>query len=97
MQIVPIEKTVPDSRQHACKSDFLWRDCAETVLKNVVRFDPSIDASRIDLSKTYTSEFVERAMKKYGSGQFSDDHHGFRISRLFPEGRCRHGLQCPDI
>jgi hypothetical protein len=49
----------------------------------VVRFDPSIDASRIDLSKTYTNEFVERAMKKYGSGQFSDDHHGFRISRLF--------------
>ena len=68
MQIVPIEMTVLDSRQHACKSDFLWRGCAETVLKNVVRFDPSIDASRIDLSKTHTNEFVERAMKKVRIG-----------------------------
>jgi hypothetical protein len=32
-----------------------------------VRFDSSIDAFRIDLSKTFTNEFVERAIKKYGT------------------------------
>ncbi len=49
------------------KTGQISKESAETVLKNVVRFDPSIDASRIDLSKTYTNEFVERAMKKHGS------------------------------
>ena len=49
------------------KTGRISQESAETVLKNVVRFDPSIDASKINLSKTYTNDFVDRAMKKYGS------------------------------
>lgn len=49
------------------KTGRISREAAETVLKNVGRFDPSIDVSRIDLSKTYINDFVDKAMKKYGS------------------------------
>lgn len=49
------------------KTGRISKEAAANVLRNVVRFDPSIDASKIDLSKTYTNDFVDRAMKKYGS------------------------------
>ena len=48
------------------KTGRISKESTETVLRNVVRFDPSIDPSKIDLSKTYTNEFVDAAMKKYG-------------------------------
>lgn len=40
-------------------------EAAATVLKNVAKFDPSIDPANIDLTKTYASQFAERALQKF--------------------------------
>ena len=47
------------------KSGLISKAAADTVLLNVARFDPSIDRNKIDISKTYTNVFVERALKTY--------------------------------
>jgi NitT/TauT family transport system substrate-binding protein len=40
-------------------------EAAKTVLRVVQRADPKLDASKIDLSKTYDNRFVRNALKKY--------------------------------
>jgi NitT/TauT family transport system substrate-binding protein len=47
------------------KSGLISKEAADTILLNVTRFDPSIDRNKIDISKTYTNVFVERALKAY--------------------------------
>jgi NitT/TauT family transport system substrate-binding protein len=47
------------------KSGLISKQAADTILLNVTRFDPSIDRNKIDISKTYTNVFVERALKAY--------------------------------
>ena len=47
------------------KDGRISEEAADTILLNVTRFDPSIDRQKIDISKTYTNVFVERALKTY--------------------------------
>jgi NitT/TauT family transport system substrate-binding protein len=47
------------------KDGLISKAAADTILLNVARFDPSIDRIKIDISKTYTNVFVERALKAY--------------------------------
>jgi NitT/TauT family transport system substrate-binding protein len=47
------------------KDGRISKEAADTVLKNVALFDQSIDAKKIDMSKTYTNVFVDQALKKY--------------------------------
>jgi NitT/TauT family transport system substrate-binding protein len=47
------------------KDGLISKEAADTILLNVARFDPSIDKNKIDISKTYTNVFVERALKAY--------------------------------
>ena len=47
------------------KTGLISADAAKTVQLNVARFDPSIGAEKVDLSKTYTNTFVENALKTF--------------------------------
>jgi NitT/TauT family transport system substrate-binding protein len=47
------------------KDGRISKEAADTILLNVARFDPSIDRNKINMSKTYTNIFVDRALKAY--------------------------------
>lgn len=47
------------------KNGIVSQEAAETVLRNVARFDPSIDPKKIDVSKTYNNTFTEQALKAF--------------------------------
>lgn len=47
------------------KTGRISKEAADTVLMNVARFDTSIDPKKIDVSKTYTNVFVDKALKAY--------------------------------
>lgn len=47
------------------KEGLVSKEAAETVLRNVARFDKSIDPQKIDVAKTFNNKFVEQALKSY--------------------------------
>jgi hypothetical protein len=63
----------------------------ETVLKVLTSFNPNIEGKHIDLSKTYTNEFVDRV--KCGCGVFRPGH---RCASRFVPGALK-GLKCHSI
>ena len=76
-----IIKTVPESyllgdralylasfnklRESISPDGLIPEDGARTALKALCSFDPSINAEKIDLSKTYTNEFARRAKERF--------------------------------
>jgi len=38
----------------------------KTAYKVLSMFDPKLAAAKVDLAKTYTNQFVEKALEKYG-------------------------------